>query len=78
LAHSDPGAANWLDTGGFTEGTLFGRWMQCSSHPLPTATVVKLADLPMHLPADTQWVTPAERAEALRRRRLGAQLRRRW
>ena len=78
LAHKDPGVANWLDTGGFTEGTLFGRWMQCSSQPLPSATRVKLADIRAHLPADTQWVTPAEREEALRKRRIGAQLRRRW
>ncbi len=78
LAHSDPGVANWLDTGGFTEGTLFGRWTQCDSAPLPTATKVKLADIRPHLPADTQWVTPDERLEALRKRRMGAQLRRRW
>jgi hypothetical protein len=78
LAHGDPGVANWLDTGGFTEGTLFGRWMQCSSTPLPSARLVKLAELREHLPADTQWVTPDERIEALRKRRIGAQLRRRW
>jgi len=78
LAHGDPGVANWLDTGGFTEGTLFGRWMQCNSHPVPRATKVKLADIRAHLPADTHWVTPAEREDALRRRRIGAQLRRRW
>ena len=78
LAHGDPGVANWLDTGGFTEGTLFGRWMQCSSTPLPAARRVKLAELRGHLPADTQWVTPGERIEALRKRRIGAQLRRRW
>jgi hypothetical protein len=78
LAHEDPGVANWLDTGGFTEGTLFGRWMQCSSHPLPSATHVKLSDIRAHLPEDTRWVTPAERDQGLRRRRIGAQLRRRW
>lgn len=78
LAHDDPGVANWLDTGGFTEGTLFGRWTQCSSTPLPTAKLVKLADLRGHLPPDTAMVTPAEREQALRERRIGAQLRRRW
>ena len=78
LAHSDPGVANWLDTGGFNEGTLFGRWMQTSSTPLPTAKRVKLADIGKHLPGDTPMVTPEERVEHLRQRRIGAQLRRRW
>lgn len=78
LAHNDPGVHNWLDTGGFTEGTLFGRWLQCSSHPMPEARLVKLADLRNHLPADTRWLTEREREEQLRARRIGAQLRRRW
>ena len=78
LAHSDPGVHNWLDTGGFTEGTLFGRWLQCSSHPMPRCKLVKLADLKRYLPADTRWVTEEERVEQLRARRIGAQLRRRW
>ena len=78
LAHDDPGVHNWLDTGGFTEGTLYGRWLQCSSHPMPQIKRVKLADLRNHLPADTRWVTEAEREEQLRARRIGAQLRRRW
>jgi hypothetical protein len=78
LAHDDPGVHNWLDTGGFTEGTLFGRWLQCSSHPMPEAKLVKLADLKRHLPADTRWVSESEREEQLRARRIGAQLRRRW
>ena len=78
LAHSDPGVANWLDTGGFTEGTLFGRWMQTNSTPLPTAKRVKLADVGQHLPTGTAIVTPEERVDLLRKRRIGAQLRRRW
>jgi len=78
LAHRDPGVANWLDTGGFAEGTLFGRWMQCNSHPLPKTTRVKLAVLRSHLPDDTKWVSDEEREEALRNRRIGAQLRRKW
>jgi hypothetical protein len=69
---------NWLDTGGFTEGTIFGRWLQCSSAPVPALTKVKLAEVREHLPADTPVVSPEERLELLRRRRIGAQLRRRW
>ncbi|MCB2076209.1 MAG: DUF1214 domain-containing protein [Novosphingobium sp.] len=78
LAHSDPGVANWLDTGGFTEGTLFGRWTQCDSAPLPVAKKVKLDEVAGNLPADTRMVSAEERTESLRARRIGAQLRRRW
>jgi hypothetical protein len=75
---TDPGVPNWLDTGGFTEGTFFGRWTQCESHPLPTLKRVKLADIRQHLPAETPVVSESERSELLSERRLGAQLRRRW
>jgi hypothetical protein len=78
LAHEDPGVHNWLDTGGFTEGTFFGRWTQCSSTPVPDLKRIKLAELRDHLPADTRWVNPEEREVQLRNRRIGAQLRRRW
>ena len=78
VAHTDPGVPNWLDCGGFTEGTLFGRWTQCDSHPMPTLKRVMLADVRQHLPADTPVVSEEERREVLTKRRLGAQLRRRW
>jgi hypothetical protein len=78
VSHTDPGVPNWLDTGGFTEGTLFGRWTQCESHPMPTLKRVKLADIRQHLPVETPVVSEAERRQVLTQRRLGAQLRRRW
>jgi hypothetical protein len=78
LCPQDPGVPNWLDTGGDLRGMLIGRWYRCSSHPVPTVTKVALSELSSHLPADTPSVTSAERAEALRLRRTGAQLRRRW
>jgi hypothetical protein len=78
LSVEDPGVANWLDTGGNLKGMLIGRWYRSSSHPTPILKKVKLADLDEHLPLDTLRVTPVERGEALRVRRLGAQLRRRW
>lgn len=78
LSVEDPGVANWLDSGGNLKGMLIGRWYRSSSHPTPTLTKVKRADLHRHLPPDTLFVTPEQRAEALRTRRLGAQLRRRW
>jgi len=78
LSVEDPGVANWLDSGGHLKGLLIGRWYRSSSHPTPTLTKVKLAQLRDHLPPDTLMLTPVQRAEALRERRVGAQLRRRW
>jgi hypothetical protein len=74
----DPGTPNWLDTAGFQQGTIYGRWYDCDSHPLPTLKRVKLADVRKHLPADTPFVTPEERAEQLRARVRACQRRRRW
>ena len=78
LSLSDPGVPNWLDPAGFTEGTIYGRWYDCDSHPLPTIRRVKLVSLRDHLPADTPVVTPDQRAEELRTRVRAAQRRRRW
>lgn len=77
LSLEDPGVPNWLDAGGHTRGMLIGRWYRCSSHPTPTLTKVKLADVRRHLPA-TPLVTAEQRMAQLRERRIGAQLRRRW
>jgi hypothetical protein len=78
IARRDPGVPNWLDTGGYDEGVIQGRWNTCDSAPVPTARLVKLADLRSVLPADTPQVSPAERERILRDRRLGAQMRRKW
>lgn len=78
IALTDPSVHNWLDPAGYTEGTLYGRWYDCSSLPIPTITTVKLADLKAHLPPGTATVTPAEREQALRSRVRAAQRRRRW
>ena len=78
LALSDPGVPNWLDTAGYKQGTIYGRWFDCDSCPTPTLTRVKLAALRKHLPADTPIVTPEERAQELADRVRGCQRRRRW
>jgi len=78
LSLRDPGVPNWLDTGGRLRGVIQNRWNQASTAPCPAMTRVKLRDLRAHLPADTPVVTPAERDAALRRRRMGAQMRRKW
>lgn len=78
LAHSDPGVANWLDTGGNLYGMLIGRWYRCSSQPVPRVTKVKFAELESHMPAVIPRISPAQREDALRTRRIGSQLRRKW
>lgn len=78
ISATDPGVPNWLDTAGYATGSLFGRWKECSSMPVPVLTKVKLAEVRNYLPADTPIVTAEERDAAIRLRRKGAQLRRRW
>jgi hypothetical protein len=78
IALEDPGVPNWLDPGGFREGSLMLRWTEASSGPEPKLRLVPLAEVRNHLPASTPMVTRAMRQENLRKRRRGAQLRRRW
>ena len=78
IAMTDPGVPNWLDPAGYNEGTLYGRWYDADTLPIPEIKRVKLADLRAYLPGDTPAVTPAERAEQLRARVRAAQRRRRW
>ena len=78
LAHRDPGVANWLDTGGNSYGMLIGRWYRCSSLPLPQVTKVKFDEIDRRLAALSAPVTQEEREVALRKRRIGSQLRRKW
>lgn len=70
IAARDPGAINWLDTGGLRTGLFMGRWKEADSHPLPTVTKVRHADIDRHLPTDTVRVTPAQRAEIVLARRI--------
>ena len=59
----DPGVQNWLDTAGWTEGSLCARWTYCTEYPTGiSARLIKLDELDRHLPADTPRVDAAERA----------------
>jgi hypothetical protein len=78
IALDDPGVPNWLDPGGWREGSIMLRWTEASSGPEPVLTSVPVADLRDHLPDDTPVITPEAREAALRHRRRGVQLRRRW
>jgi hypothetical protein len=70
-AHRDPGVKNWIDTCGRQQGTLVFRNYCATREPVPATRKVKLADVKNVLPADTTLCSPAERAEALRRRHKG-------
>jgi hypothetical protein len=78
IALDDPGVPNWLDTGGFDNGSVMIRWNRSSSGPVPTLLRLPAQELRRHLPSDTPTVTPQERDDALRARRRGVQWRRRW
>ena len=78
VAKGDPGVPNWLDKADYPWGVIQMRFNRGSDYPDPTIKKVKLAEVRDHLPSDTPVVTPDERAELLRRRREGAQLRQIW
>lgn len=78
ISSSDPGVKNWLDNGGHNRAVVYSRFNGCDHVSMPTAKVVKKAELGNHLPPDTLYVTPQEREASLRERARMAQLRRRW
>ncbi|MCB2049099.1 MAG: hypothetical protein KDE32_12875 [Novosphingobium sp.] len=72
IAQTDPGTPNWLDAAGNPRGGVFIRWQTpVGEVQKPKVTRVKLTRLRSLLPKDHPVVTPAERAEQLRKRFLG-------
>ena len=69
IAHTDPGVANWLDTGGHERGSIAARFLLAQSAPTPKLHVVPHTKLSDKLPADTTRIDPATRGEILARRR---------
>ena len=78
ISEQDPGVPNWLDNAGYRKSFIQIRWEKCSSWPDHAVKKVKLSELREHLPADTAVVTPEQRDAAIRLRRKGAQMRKRW
>lgn len=72
----DTGAANWLDTLGHERVQIRFRWFAPSA-PAITPKVVPLDQLEQVLPPNTARVTADQRQEALRKRVIGQQWRRR-
>jgi len=78
VSRRDPHVWNWLDKAGYPSGIIQMRLYKASEHPETTVTKVKVADVARHLPPQTRFVTPAERAAQLAARREAAQLRQIW
>jgi hypothetical protein len=74
VAATDPGVYNWIDTGGLSAGTFQFRWQELpenvtsAAEAIRSAQVVKLANLKSVLPAETVFVTAAERKAQLKMR----------
>lgn len=69
VTRNDPGVPNWLDPVGHREGSLIYRWNLADETPYPATRIVPAVELRRHLPAATAVVSPAERADAIARRR---------
>ena len=78
VSAKDPGIANWLDTAGYPSGVIQGRWVGCSSQPVPTVRKVPLKDVQAVLPKGTAMVTPEQREQEVRDRRATLQQRPLW
>jgi hypothetical protein len=74
----DPGVPNWLDTAGYTTGVIQGRWMECSSEPIPVVRKIAVADVRKWLPAGTATITAQQRDQQIRDRRATLQQRPLW
>ena len=70
VAHEDPGVANWLDTAGHSAGPVILRCVRTRSAPVPSARVVKFAEVTGALPDGTRRVSPTARSATIAARRL--------
>ena len=78
ISARDPGVPNWLDTAGYRSGGIQGRWKHSDQWPELRMFKVHVDRVREHLPDDTPAISLEERDAAIRQRRRGAQLRRRW
>lgn len=69
VAHDDPGVQNWLDTGGFTTGSIGYRWIWSEDLPTVSARVVPLKEARASLPADTPVFDTEQRRAQMRLRK---------
>lgn len=78
VATRDPGVPNWLDTAGYGQGLIQGRWTDCDSQPIPSVRKVPLADVRKSLPPQTPTMTHEDRERLIRERREELQQRPLW
>lgn len=78
VSRQDPGVPNWLDTVDRDVGMIYGRWTEVSDSPQITTTKLKRSEVRDVLPPDTPVVSAQQRDAAIRIRRMGVQMRRRW
>ena len=78
VSAKDPGVPNWLDTAGYPQGVIQGRWTNCDSQPIPSVRKVALADLRKSLPPETLVFNPDQRQAQIRARRAAFQQRPLW
>lgn len=75
VSPSDPGVANWVSTGGLNQGTISIRFQDIdpavAQLPTVNARVVPLSELGSALPANTRYVTAAQRAAQIATRKAG-------
>lgn len=74
----DPGIPNWLDTSGYPQGLIQGRWAECDSQPIPAVRKVPLAEVRKFLPPDTPTISLEARERIIRDRRADLQQRPLW
>ncbi len=65
MTHSDPGYHNWIDTQRFEEAFLVYRNILSRVFPPIETKLVKVRDLPMHLPADSKRIYADERSQQM-------------
>lgn len=75
VSATNPGVANWLDSGSITEGSMIARYENFPDGTDPaglpvTTQVVPITDVSHYLPADTPTVSPAEYAADMTQRVL--------
>ncbi len=78
VAAEDPGVHNWLDTTGHRHGVLQFRWSGTTSAPEFSVRTVAAGSLDDALPTGVARTTPEQRAEEVRARQVGVQLRSYW
>jgi hypothetical protein len=71
VSHADPGFANWIDVQGHTRGWMLFRNMFTRESPALRTRVFKAAEVEREIGQVATRITPAQRRDALRRRREG-------